>query len=59
MSKESISKTFAVTLLSIVIIVVSYLFYLNDSDIYLILLFIGVVLALIVAQDLIRSTKKK
>ena len=59
MSKESITKTIAVTLLSIVVIVISYLFYLNGSDIYVILLFIGVVLALVVAQDLIRSTKKK
>jgi len=58
MSKESIAKTMAVTLLSIVVIAVSYLFYKEGSDIYVILLFIGVVLALVVAQDLIRSNKK-
>jgi len=60
MSKESIAKTIAVTILSITFIIVGYLFYtVNASSIYVILLFIGVVLALIVAQDLIKSNKEK
>jgi len=60
MSKESIAKTIAVTILSITFIIVGYLFYtVNTSSIYVILLFIGVVLALIVAQDLIKSNKEK
>jgi len=59
MSKESIAKTIAVTILSITFMIIAYLFYATDaSSIYIILLFIGVVLALVVAQDLIRSNKK-
>jgi len=59
MTKESIVKTISVTLLSAFLFIMSYLFYLAESAVYIFLLFIGIILALIVASGFLQSEKTK
>ena len=56
MPKESITKTVGLVVVIIVMFVFSYLFYLNgESNVTLILLFIGIILALVLAAGYIHS----
>jgi len=59
MTKESSVKAISLTIVTSIVFIISYLFYKEGSEIYILLMFFGFFLAIILASGYIHTSDKK
>jgi len=58
MTNDKSIKTIALAIVAVVVFIISYLFYKEGSDFYVLIMFFGFFLSIILASGYINSTKK-
>jgi hypothetical protein len=59
MSNESTIKTISLTIITAIVFIISYLFFREGSDLYILIMFFGFFLSIILASGYLKTINKK